>query len=263
MEKHFSAGTKEFYKKHGYTWQTNVDELFEFTWTVTFGSVLDKLAGIKENDALLDIGCGVGQLLDYSPKGKYIGIDISEENILRARELHPREEFLEMDATKMDFPDDTFQYIVCVETIEHLTIDELHDLLEEIKRVGKKGAKIIITTPNLYYLWRTIPWRLFPIKRRMTFRKLFQGIRKGYVNEDYNLPVHHYCFRPSFLRALFEGYFTVKSIGSNYWYNNRAIHGLWPNFQMRILKFSAMHTLLGLKLGMQLIIELVNDKKNS
>ena len=221
-------------------------------------TVTKRISDAKEGARLLDMGSGLGDFIKYKPvQVRYIGIDISEENIKKAKKRYPEEDSRVMDATNTIFEDNSFDYIVCIEMIEHLTIDELRDLLQEMRRVGKEDCKIIITTPNLYYLWGLIPWSFWPIRRRLTLKKLVEGIKKGYIDEEYNLPIHHYRFRPSFLRKMFKNYFTtIGAVDSTFWYNNRAIHGILPRVQMKILNFSNRHKFLGLNLGAQLIMEM-------
>lgn len=227
-------------------------------FVMIFEAVARRISDAKEDDRLLDMGCGRGDFIKYKPAPvKYTGIDISEGNIEKAKGRHPEEDFRVMDATNTSFEDNTFDYIVCIETIEHLTIDELRDSLREMRRIGKEHCKIIITTPNLYYLWGLMPWSFWPLRSRLTLKKFIKGIKKGYIDEEYNLPIHHYRFRPSFLRKMFGSYFTaVRRVDSTFWYNNRAIHGILPQLQMKILNFSNRHKFLGLDLGAQLIMEM-------
>lgn len=52
---------------------------------------------IRPQDSVLDIGCGYGRLLDMMPfhwKGKYLGIDISDEMISMAENKYPNHPFL-------------------------------------------------------------------------------------------------------------------------------------------------------------------------
>jgi len=249
--------TKDFYRKQDCVWQTNIDEICRIILVIIFEVVARSMSDARQGEKILDMGCGRGDFIKYKPaQVGYIGIDISEKNIKKAKEKYPKEDFRVMDATDTTFEDGIFDYIVCIETMEHLTIDELRNLLKEMKRIGKKNCKIVITTPNLYYLWGLMPWSFWPIKRRLTLKKFIGGIRKGYADENYNLTAHHYRFSPSFLRKLFRNYFTaVKRIDSTFWYNNRAIHGILPRLQMKILNFSNRHKFLGLDLGAQLVIE--------
>jgi len=47
------------------------------------------------------------------------------------------------------FPNDEFETILCFESIEH--VSKPGPFIKELSRVAKKGAKVVITTPNL--LW--------------------------------------------------------------------------------------------------------------
>lgn len=257
------SSAKEYYKEQSYTWQSNRDELFENALRILFNSAIDALGPLDSNQVILDIGCGSGDFLDYYTKNaRYIGIDISPENIAEAQKKHPNAQFLVGDATQLSLEDHSIDAIVCIETIEHLTIDEIRTLLKEMKRLLKSGGRVVVTTPNLFYIWGVIPWSFFPVRRRLSIAKFLKGLKHGYVDENYNLPVHHYRFRPSFLRDLAAEYFLVESIRSTYWYNNRAIHHIWPALQMGIMNFSARHRFLWTNGGSQLVLALVNGKKD-
>jgi len=186
---------------------------------------------------LLDAGCGKGDFFPYAGTSDYYGIDISEDNVIYASRQHGNV-FMVRDVLQTEFDDDYFDILVAIEVIEHLTLEDLSLFIREVRRITKNGSKIVFTTPNLYYLWGIIPWSFCPVRRRLTLLKLMKGIFYGYVNENYNLPVHHYRFKPNFLKKRISEFLKVNSIRSTYWYNNRAIHGLIPKLQMRILNYS-------------------------
>ena len=52
------------------------------------------------------------------------------------------------DACDMQFPDESFDAIVCREVAEHVLSDS--ELFYELRRVLKKGGELFITTPNGY-----------------------------------------------------------------------------------------------------------------
>lgn len=256
------GSTVDFYTKNAYTWQTNTDDLFKCALKTLFTKAKDALNS-QDSDRVLEIGCGMGEFLEYKPKGEYVGIDISIDNISEARKRYPNNEFHAMDALNLDFKPEYFDKIICIETIEHLTIRELVMLYYTLPALIKPGGTIVITTPNLFYLWGLIPWSFWPIKRRLSLTKFFKGFWKGYVDENYNLPVHHYRFHPGFLKKFFGYFFIVDEISSTYWYNNRVIHKLFPKLQMKLMEFSAKHKFLGLNLGSQLIIKLRKAERHS
>lgn len=247
---------ESFYSKQSYNWQTNSDELFELAWNLLFTEAKKSLGNINGRK-LLDAGCGMGRFYPYVSESDYMGMDISEDNVRKAASVFNKTIFSVGNILQTDFKDDYFDALVSIEVIEHLTIDELSVFLKEVSRITKRGARIVITTPNLYYLWGIIPWSFCPLRRRLTFRKLFKGIKDGYVDENYNLPVSHYRFKPRFLKQIISEYLVVSNVKSTYWFNNRAIHNLVPKFQLKLLKFSNHPKFL---IGSQLVIECENNK---
>lgn len=100
---------------------------------------------------VLDAGCGAGQGAAYlSQNGaRYVvGIDVSPESIVYARELFPKNNlsFVVMDALFLGFPDRTFDVVTSIEVIEHLRQPEQY--ISEIRRVLKDEGILVLSTPN-------------------------------------------------------------------------------------------------------------------
>lgn len=112
-----------------------------------------------KNKVVLDISCGEGygtKLLKKWGAKKVVGLDISKESIEQAQKEFGEKniEYIVHDAMDLScFKDNTFDLIVSFETIEHL--QSPLKFLQEIKRVSKKKAKIIITCPNDYAYYPT------------------------------------------------------------------------------------------------------------
>ncbi len=114
---------------------------------LTFYRFAEQLCGGR----VLDIGCGYGygsnhlaQIADH-----VTGIDYHPPAIEFAKEKYERENltFLQHDAnTPLPFEDDTFDLIISSEVLEHIANQDA--LLEEVKRVGKKGKFVIFKTPQ-------------------------------------------------------------------------------------------------------------------
>jgi ubiquinone/menaquinone biosynthesis C-methylase UbiE len=105
------------------------------------------LAQIKDNDKVLEVGCGAGHILERVPNGRLFGIDISEIQIKRAKEkLGSRVELTKAPGEKIPYDNAYFDKILCSEVIEHV-LDPL-PLLIEMKRVLKDDGVLSLSIPN-------------------------------------------------------------------------------------------------------------------
>ncbi len=101
---------------------------------------------LKPDAKILDVGCGKGFLLyeftQVLPKAQVAGLDISAYGIENAKpEVKP---FLTVgNATKLPYPDKSFDFVYSFTTFHNLRNYELWDAVREVERVGK-GAKHII-----------------------------------------------------------------------------------------------------------------------
>jgi len=71
-----------------------------------YGNELLNLLSPRDDENILDIGCGTGDLANeiYSSGAKITGIDASEEMVIRANEKYPNINFYVMDAKNLKFP---------------------------------------------------------------------------------------------------------------------------------------------------------------
>lgn len=99
---------------------------------------------------ILDIACGSGFGSDFMARlgNNVIGADLSEETIkdCSSKFQRPGLSFKAINGTAIPYDNETFDVVISFETIEHTT--EYQQMLEEFKRVVKKGGLIIISTPN-------------------------------------------------------------------------------------------------------------------
>lgn len=112
--------------------------------------VADLLAqhyGLKAGDKVLDVGCGKAFLLydltQAVPGLKVSGIDISKHGIATAKdEVRP---FLQVaDASKLPFPDKSFDLVISINALHNLPCDKLESAFKEIERVGKKNKYVCV-----------------------------------------------------------------------------------------------------------------------
>lgn len=98
---------------------------------------------------VLDAGCGLGActalLAAAYPGAAVVGINYSEAQIAHARRHHagPGISFLRMDAAALDFPDDSFDCIHCVEAAMHFRPRQR--FLNEARRVLVPGGRLVVT----------------------------------------------------------------------------------------------------------------------
>ncbi len=119
------------------------------------GVVLEALKP-ERGEKILDIGCGVGAFAFHTAKRGALsfGIDYSYESIKIAVKLVgkfssvERCRLLVSDAISLPFKEASFDKVVAVDFIEHITSEEKDKLLREIRRVLKPEGIGLIFTPN-------------------------------------------------------------------------------------------------------------------
>tara|TARA_B110001452_G_C15138160_1_gene396336 strand:- start:315 stop:971 length:657 start_codon:yes stop_codon:yes gene_type:complete len=102
---------------------------------------------LDKNSSILDVGCGKGfmiyDLVQLIPNIKMKGIDISEYAIKNSK---PEVSNLlkVASADNLPFEDDSFDYVISVNTIHNLSLSDCKKAIKEIVRVSKKGSFITV-----------------------------------------------------------------------------------------------------------------------
>lgn len=103
--------------------------------------------GLHAGQAVLDIGCGKAFLLNELAKAvpglAVRGIDISRYAIEHAPES-VRKNLDVGPATKLPYPDSSFDLVMSINTLHNLGIRDLEAAFEEIRRVGRGAAFIVV-----------------------------------------------------------------------------------------------------------------------
>jgi demethylmenaquinone methyltransferase/2-methoxy-6-polyprenyl-1,4-benzoquinol methylase len=116
--------------------------------------------GLPEGSRGLDVGCGAGLFAVWlaeaiGSKGRVVGIEPSTERVEAARALvghgpfASRLEFREGDATKLEAPDATFDWVWCGDVLHH--IQETGRALGEFARVIRPGGRIVVKESQLLH----------------------------------------------------------------------------------------------------------------
>ncbi len=113
---------------------------------------LDWIKNLKREltncESVLDLGCGYNSSLQYCKVPFSVGVELFEPYLQESKKKGIHSEYIKADITKIEFISKSFDAILCLEVLEHLTKDEGYELIIKMEEWAKK--KIIITTPNGY-----------------------------------------------------------------------------------------------------------------
>lgn len=100
---------------------------------------------------ILDIGCGTGQSRQiYAAHIKeYVGIDLADAALNRARDKFPADRWLCADARELPFDDNSFDLVAFSSVLHH--IPDFESALREGLRVLRPGGAAFAFDPNLLH----------------------------------------------------------------------------------------------------------------
>lgn len=101
-----------------------------------------------QQDRVLEIGCGAGNILEQIPATRLHGIDLSTFLIKKSQcRLASHQVILaQSNAEQLPFVNNKFQKLVCSEVLEHVA--DPRRVIGEIARVATSDAIIVISVPN-------------------------------------------------------------------------------------------------------------------
>jgi ubiquinone/menaquinone biosynthesis C-methylase UbiE len=144
---------------------------------------LPALLSLTAEDKVLDIGCGYGGLLIYLNRRVGFtqvmeGLDCSALMVQRARAemrsrgLDSRIRISQGLATKLPYPDKTFDVVLSTYVIKHLSDQLSQEMLGEVMRVLKPGGRLC--------LWEAAPSRNFYLQV-LNLKLLKMGVSTAYL----------------------------------------------------------------------------------
>jgi SAM-dependent methyltransferase len=127
----------------------------EYGGDTKYQAWLGELRGrIPAGGAVLDLGCGSGLPVarNLNEAGyRVTGVDISDVQIRRARELIPQAEFVHADITAVEFSPDSFAAVVSFFALIHLPLEDQLPVLKRIASWLRPGGLFVATTG--YWAW--------------------------------------------------------------------------------------------------------------
>ena len=102
---------------------------------------------LPEGASILDIGCGAGIPITRSLADRFTvtGVDISAQQIQRARRNVPGATFYEGDIMSLDFPASQFDAAIAFYTVFHLPREEHRELFQRIYGWLRPGGYLLAT----------------------------------------------------------------------------------------------------------------------
>lgn len=129
-----------------YTHGHHESVLKSHTWRTIANSADYLSPHLRQDQSLLDIGCGPGtitvEFADRLAPGRVVGLDASAEVIARASAefARPNLEFVVGDAYALPFEDATFDIVHAHQTLQHVA--DPVAVLREMRRVAKPGGLV-------------------------------------------------------------------------------------------------------------------------
>jgi SAM-dependent methyltransferase len=188
---------------------------------VEFRNLFTRYGGLKPDDRVLDVGCGIGRmagpLTEYlSARGEYVGFDIVKQGVewcqshitprypnfhfyhsnVRNKFYNP-EGVYEASSYKFPHDDGSFDFVFLTSVFTHMFPADLENYLKEISRVLKKGGKCFIT---MFLLNEESQQLLQQGVSDQNFVYKFEG----YVTANLENPEASIAFEEAYMRQLFS-----------------------------------------------------------
>lgn len=118
-----------------------INSFFGFFIKLYYGYIVSYImanpAKLRKGNKVLDIGCGIGILVEQFNKKDYqaIGVDVNKEAIKNS--ISPGKCFLVKTTAKLDYPNNHFDLVVSREVLEHIPDNHIDDCINEWDRVSK------------------------------------------------------------------------------------------------------------------------------
>jgi ubiquinone/menaquinone biosynthesis C-methylase UbiE len=172
----------------------NYDDTLDGKFTGKFKDLLLANMAIKDNDAVLDVGCGNGTLLSKIDKAiNGFGVDVSPQMIKNASVRHPEFEFIVSGCEKIPISDNSMDIITVCAAYHHFP--DVSAFADEAERLIKQGGNLYIAEVYLPLIIRHAANIFLPFSKDGDVKfyscreiadafsgfSLVKTVRKGYI----------------------------------------------------------------------------------
>ncbi len=119
-----------------------------------YAEEVQRLVGtlIPGRGRVLEVGCGLGDLLAALSLEKGVGVDISPRMIELARRRHPSLDLRVADVERDPLPEGPFDVVVFSDAVGHL--DDIERAFERVRPLLAPGGRVIVTYYN--FVWEPV-----------------------------------------------------------------------------------------------------------
>lgn len=153
---------------------------------------------LRDCKSVLDLGCGPSSPIKYCQNIQYsVGVEAFTPYLEESerRKIHTR--YLNQRIEEVNFPPKSFDAVIMIEVLEHLSKKEGLKLLKKVEKWAKK--KVVVTTPNGYFPVEEVDGNILE-------RHLSGWTVQDFKNLEYN------CFGLAGVRYLYLGQNKVTSL---------------------------------------------------
>jgi SAM-dependent methyltransferase len=156
-------------------WQREITGSRRLEWLERLLTLLPERPDVLE----LGSGAGVHSTRVLAERGRLVGVDISAEQVRRARERVPEAEFLQADFTELELEAESFDAVVALYVLNHVPQDELAPLLGHVAGWLRPGGYFLGVFPTRH----NPGWRGDWLGTEMFFAGFEPGTNRRLVEE--------------------------------------------------------------------------------
>lgn len=106
---------------------------------------------LSDCNTVLDLGCGCNSPIQHCKVPFSVGVELFEPYFQESKKKNIHNEYINADIRKIGFKTKSFDAVMALDVLEHLTKEEGLSLIRKMEKWSKK--KIIISTPN-GFIWQ-------------------------------------------------------------------------------------------------------------
>ena len=150
----------------------------------------------------LNLGCGIETKKGFINVDKFYTYEelTSKKGLFKSAVIAPGAKYVQADILHLPFKDDYADYVELINCIEHLPMRGVIDYIKEIRRVMKKGAKLLIITNNMDGL--ALDWLNMLAHPPFNLEEFISVSETIYGNQLAEGEVHRCPFNPTFMNVV-------------------------------------------------------------